>query len=389
MNSGGGRGTGDSPVPAAGITENLPRKSQFAMRKDQEMTTIQRNRGVRRGVRLALLAFLSAVGVAQLPALASADDKPLPVRIIDSPQLPWSNGFELIDVADAKGFFKAEGLDFVRVPLPPDQYTVAIDAGLTDFAPYADYAYFINVRDKGIPVKEVVASSLLIDPKIGGDGLFVPENSPIKTPEDLKGKKVGMTNLSWSSAWFTLDFLGKKGLGKDDVTYVAVPPAQQEQTLLRGDIDALYAFGPLDAQLRKKGGYRQLFKLSDLSGRRIIRGGSMAKEDFIKKNPETVRRYVAAIAKAADWANTHGAEVVQIGIDRGHLDKDLAAYVYTLDGKGDYSVLKWSEHGLQNDADVAFWLDLVERQGIVPKGKHKVADLYTDEFNPFYKKATN
>jgi hypothetical protein len=122
----------------------------------------------------------------------------------------------------------------------------------------------------------------------------------------------------------------------------------------------------------RRGAIASSSKLSDLSGRRIIRGGSMAKEDFIKKNPETVRRYVAAIAKAADWANTHGAEVVQIGIDHGHLDKDLAAYVYTLDGKGDFSVLKWSEHGLQNDADVAFLLDLVERQGIVPKGKHKV-----------------
>jgi ABC-type nitrate/sulfonate/bicarbonate transport system substrate-binding protein len=340
----------------------------------------------RRGI---LLAGMASVAATQLSTTARADVKPLKVRIIDSPQLPWSNGFELIDVADAKGFFKAEGIDLERVQLPPDQYTVAIDAGRTDFAPYADYAYFINVRDKGIPVREVVASSLLIDAAINGDGLFVPEKSPIRSPEDLKGKKVGMTNLSWSSAWFTLDFLGKKGLGKDDVSYLPIPPAQQEQTLLRGDIDALYAFGPLDAQLRRKASYRQLFKLSDLSGRPIIRGGSMAKEDFIQKNPETVRRYVTAIAKAADWANHHGAEVVQIGIDRGRLDKDLAPYVYTIDGKGDYSVLKWSEHGLQNDADVQFWLDLVERQGIVPKGKHKVADLYTDEFNPFARKATN
>jgi ABC-type nitrate/sulfonate/bicarbonate transport system substrate-binding protein len=327
-------------------------------------------------------ALRGAVAAAAAPVLGKISttsaraDGLLPIRVIDSPQLPWSNGFELIDVADAKGFFKAEGLDLVRVSLPADQYTVAIDGGITDVAPYADYAYFINVRDKGLKVKEIVASSLLIDPKIGGDGLFVPEKSSIR-------------NLSWSSAWFTLDFLGSKGLTKDDVTYIAVPPAQQEQLLLRGDIDAIYAFGPLDAQLKQKGGYRQLFKLSDLSGRRIVRGGTMAREDWIAKNPETVKRYVTAIAKAADWANEHGAEVVKIGIERGHLQPDLAPWVYTNDGKGDFSVLHWAEHGLQNDEDVKFWLDLVERQGIVPKGVHKVADLYTNSYNPFSKSTTN
>lgn len=335
--------------------------------------------GASRAVRAALLSTLSLGGIS---GAALAQDL-IDVRVIDSPQQPWANGYELIDVADVKGFFKEAGVNLVRVALPPDQYTSAIDARLTDVAPYADYAYFINVRDKGLKVKEIVASSLLIDPKIGGDGLFVPEKSPITKAEDLKGKTVGMTNLSWSSAWFTLDFLGKKGVGKNDVTYIAVPPPQQEQSLLADELQALYAFGPLDAQLKKKGGYRQLFKLSDLSGRTIIRGGTMAREDWIKENPEAVRRYVTAIAKAADWANQHGDEVVKIGIERGKLDPQLAPWVYTNDGKGDYSVLKWSEHGLQNKEDVAFWLDLVERQGIVPKGKHKVEDLYTDEFNPY------
>ncbi|MFB2552582.1 ABC transporter substrate-binding protein [Ensifer soli] len=335
--------------------------------------------------RAARAALLAAAALAGLSGTAFAEDL-IDVRVIDSPQQPWANGYELIDVADVKGFFKEAGVNLVRVALPPDQYTSAIDARLTDVAPYADYAYFINVRDKGLKVREIVASSLLIDPKIGGDGLFVPENSAVKSPEDLKGKTIGMTNLSWSSSWFTLDYLGQKGVGKEDVTYIAVPPPQQEQSLLADELQALYAFGPLDAQLKKKGGYRQLFKLSDLSGRTIIRGGTMAREDWIEENPEAVRRYVTAIAKAADWANENGAEVVKIGIERGKLDPELAPWVYTNDGKGDFSVLKWAEHGLQKKEDVAFWLDLVERQGIVPKGKHKVEDLYTDEFNPYFSK---
>ena len=34
-------------------------------------------------------------------------------------------------------------------------------------------------------------------------------------------------------------------------------------------------------------------------------------------------------------------------------------------------------------------IELDERQGIVPKGKFKVEDLYTDEFNPYATKPTN
>jgi len=359
----------------------LKKKQKTFIHKETSIMTVETTSGLTRRGLLAAGAAITAAGLSPRKARAAKDV--LPFRIIDSHQLPWNNGFELVEVADAQGFFKDEGLSFDRVQLPPDQYTVAIASGQTDFAPYADYAYFINVRDKGLPAKEVVASSLLIDPQIPGDGLFVPENSPIHSPEQLKGKTIAMTNLSWSSAWFTLDFLAKKGVTKDDVTYIAVPPLQQEQLLLRGDIDALYAFGPLDAQLRRKGGYRQLFKLSDLTGRRIVRGGSMATEAFISQNPEVVRRYTAAIAKAADWANTHQNEVVQIGIDRGRIDKDLAPWIYSNGGSGDYSHLAWSPHALQNAEDVAFWLGLVERQGIVQPGRQTVAALYTDKFNPF------
>lgn len=331
--------------------------------------------------RLAAAISLALTMAAPLSA-ARADDALQPVKILD-PRWSWPNGYELVDVADAQGFFKKHGLQVEWISVPLDQYTTALSAGITDFAPYADYAYFINVKDKGLDVREVVASSLEINPDTAGDGLLVPESSPIKSAAELKGKKVGMEGLSWSSAWFTLDYLGKQGVTKDDVAYVAVPQSQLENVLLSGDIDAAYFFPPGDAVLRKKGGFRQLFKLSDLSGRRIIRGGSMAKNSLIEEKPELVRGYVAAIAEAADWANAHPAEVIKLGIERKRIDPEIAPFVYTKDGKGDYSVLKWPEHGLQSAEDIQFWLDLVERQGVVPKGKFKVEELYTDAFNPY------
>jgi hypothetical protein len=49
--------------------------------------------------------------------------------------------------------------------------------------------------------------------------------------------------------------------------------------------------------------------------------------------------------------------------------------LYTRDGKDDYSQLRWATHGLNVQADLAFWLKLVEDADIVPKG-----EAQTDRF---------
>jgi ABC-type nitrate/sulfonate/bicarbonate transport system substrate-binding protein len=75
--------------------------------------------------------------------------------------------------------------------VPWDQYTVALDSGALDLAPFSDYAYFINVFDKSLKAKEIVSSTLPFHPANAGDGLIILDNGPIKGPEDLRGKKIG------------------------------------------------------------------------------------------------------------------------------------------------------------------------------------------------------
>jgi ABC-type nitrate/sulfonate/bicarbonate transport system substrate-binding protein len=111
----------------------------------------------------------------------------------------------------------------------------------------------------------------------------------------------------------------------------------------------------------------------------------MASEKFIAEHPDLVRAYVSAISEAADWANAHPAEVIQLGLDKGRLDPQYLPDLYTKNGSKDYSVLRWAPHGLNNEQDLAFWLQLVEHAGIVPAGKYKPTDFYTNEFNPHAK----
>jgi ABC-type nitrate/sulfonate/bicarbonate transport system substrate-binding protein len=208
-------------------------------------------------------------------------------------------------------------------------------------------------------------------------------DGPIKTPQDLKGKRIGTQYPSFSGVWFAIDWLTKRGVTKDDVAIVPVPQAQLEQVLRAGGVEAIIAYSPLDIQLQRKGGFRQLFSVSDIAGRFITRGGTMASEKLIAERPEALRGYVAAIAEAADYANAHPAEPIEIGLARGHLDKDYLPDLYNREGKNDYSHLRWAPHGLHVAEDLAFWLKLVEDANIVPRGKYKPTDFFTNQFNPF------
>ena len=75
--------------------------------------------------------------------------------------------------------------------------------------------------------------------------LVVLADGPIKTPQDLKGKRIGTQFPSFSGVWFALDWLSKRGVTKDDVSVVPVPEAQLEQVLRAGGVEAIIAYSPL------------------------------------------------------------------------------------------------------------------------------------------------
>ena len=154
----------------------------------------------------AFAALILAAGANAIAPVAADELKT--VKIFYPPlDFGWTSGYELIEVATAQGYFKKHGLDAQLAVVPWDQYTVALDSGALDFAPFADYAYFINALDKGLKAKEVVSSTLPFIPEAAGEGLIVKGDGPIKTAEDLKGKKIGTQWPSFSGVWFALDWL--------------------------------------------------------------------------------------------------------------------------------------------------------------------------------------
>jgi len=305
----------------------------------------------------------------------------IPLRILGTGS-GWSAS-EIVIMAENKGFFKKEGLILEQVILPSEELTIALDAGITDFVPNSYYIYYINVKDKGLIGHQVVSTAPYLDPRLPNGGLFVKEDSAIYNADDLRGKTVGLTVLQFASSWFTLAYLERAGIKGDDVNLVAVPGPLHEQVLSRGNVDAVYTTGAVEATMLRRGGYRRIFTTGDIAGRTISIGSTIVRDDFLKSNPETVRRYVTAIANTIDWANKNQDELIDFGIKTGRVNAKLAPFIYSPNGSGDYSLLRWPEHGLQSRDDVQFWIDVCENIEIVPKNKFKPEDIFTDQFNMF------
>jgi ABC-type nitrate/sulfonate/bicarbonate transport system substrate-binding protein len=334
----------------------------------------------RRGA-LGVLAGAAAIGVSGLvkPHPTRGSDL-IPLRILGS-GTGWGSS-EIVTIADEKGFFRNEGLALDLILLPAEELTIALDAGITDFVPNSYYIYFINIKDKGVVGHQVVSTTPYLDPQLPNGGLFVLEDSPIAGPADLRGKTIGLTVLQFASAWFTLAYLARAGVTGDDVNLVAVPGPQHEQVLARKDVDAVYTSGAVEATLLKRGGYRRIFRTGEIAGRSISLGSTIVRDEFMVRKPDVIRRYVTAIANAIEWANRNQDEMIHWAVATGRVNAALAPFLYSPNGSGDYSLLRWPANGLQSRDDVRFWIDIAEEIGIAPKGKFTPDDIYTDQFNP-------
>lgn len=344
--------------------------------------------GAARLRRMTRRGSIGLIGAAALVGLGSAirqhptrGSDLIPVRVLGS-GAGWSAS-EIVILAEEKGFFRKEGLSLDLIILPAEKLTIALDAGITDFIPNAAYIYFLNIKDKGLFGHQVVSTIPYLDARLPNGGLFVREDSRIESPADLRGKTIGMTILQFASAWYTLAYLRKAGLTRNDVNFVAVPAPQHEQVLTRGDVDGVYTNGAVEADLRRKGGFRLIFTTAEVSGRRICNGSTIVRDDFIKSNPDTIRRYVAAIANTIEWANRSQDEILDFGIKTGRVNAALVPFLYSPNGNRDYSFWRWPDYGLQNRDDVKFWIDVAEHIQIVQKGKFAPEDIYTDQFNPY------
>lgn len=200
---------------------------------------------------------------------------------------------------------------------------------------------------------------------------YVLEDSPIQTIEDLAGKTIAVNTLGAHLDFVVREALHQKGLPQDAANLIVVPGPQLEQVLRSGQVD-VSAFGywqtTFEGAARKTGGLRAVFDDTDILGE-IAGGFVVLRRDWIEAHPAEAKAFVEASAKALDYAREYPEETraifAKVLAERGE-NPDVAQFF------AGYGV---REGGLAVERDIQFWIDVLEREGAVEKGKLVAKDI--------------
>ena len=287
---------------------------------------------------------------------------------------------EPYEFADELGYL--EGINISRLGSttggPEDIISVA--TGSTDVG-HSAWAAIINARARGIEIK-ALAGPMGNSPESWYEGKpylskwIVLENSSIRSANDLAGKKIAVHTLGGHADYVTREYLAMNNISRDDVQLLVM--SHHEQVLRQGQVDVVAPIGAQIDKMEAAGGVRVLFSDYEVIGNQTHCGLFMS-EKFIRENPEVVRKFVEANAKAADWAREHPEEA-----------KELAAKIMKAKGGNPEIANYWKgfgvrEHALLMDSDVQFWIDWLVKDGKLIEGQFRPSDIYTNEFNPYYK----
>ncbi|MES1186079.1 MAG: ABC transporter substrate-binding protein, partial [Myxococcales bacterium] len=329
---------------------------------------------------LLLLALLTvACARREAPRQAAADGSSSPEKLVLRCQ-GFTGQVTFPELAEDLGFLAPIKLDYVGNTISGPQDIQTVVTGDVDYGGAFNGAIIKLIAAKA-PVKGVIGY-------YGTDentwlGYYVLEDSPIKTARDLIGRKIGVNTVGAHAEFILREYLARNGLSRaeaDQVTLVVVPPVTSEQALRQHQIDVAGLQNILRDKALSRGGIRKLFSDFDLYGK-FTAGSYVFTLSFMRDNPNTVKKFVSAVARAIEWARSHPREEVIARytaiIQRRHRSEDASAIPY------------WRSTGIAEPGGVIrssefqVWLDWLVKSGQLAPGQVRITDLYSNEFNPF------
>ncbi|NJD53963.1 MAG: ABC transporter substrate-binding protein [Candidatus Methanoperedens sp.] len=282
------------------------------------------------------------------------------------------------EFAKELGFYKELNLNLIdtgSVQGGPEGI-LALGSGSTDIGSGTAWSAIINAKARGTKIKGVVPGRGSADNPYKW---VVLQNSSIKTAKDLVGKKLATNTLGGTGDYVTREYLKRNGISREQVEFIALPTTSFEQALREKQVDVIIGSGTPILKTLAGGEARILFNETEIVGDYMATTYPVS-EKFIAENPDAVKRFVEGYVKAVDWAKENPEEANRLYAkllkDKGG-DPGLAKY---------WTGFGVREHALLQDSDVQIWIDWMVSDSILKDGQINPSDIYTNEFNPYYKK---
>jgi NitT/TauT family transport system substrate-binding protein len=255
---------------------------------------------------------------------------------------PSAFSFVPLDIGIAKGYFAREGLEITSLGFSGSaKLHQAMAAGNLDIGLGAGSDLVFPL--KGVP--EIAVADMAGPPLLMS--FIVPWNSPIKSPDDLKGKRIGISTVNSLTQWLALELARQKGWGPDGLTFVTVgaEPAPQVAALVTGEIDALVSATALGLRLQAEQRGRDLFPASDVAKVFMIHA-IYASNKLVAQHPDAVRRFLKAWFQTIAFMYANKDETVRLaapitGFPLGIESKeyDIVMPMFSKDGRFDPAAL--------------------------------------------------
>jgi len=221
----------------------------------------------------------------------------------------------LAEVAQMQGFFKQEGLEVLIRKHPYGRPCLEdMLAGNADFATVAETPVMFAVM-KG----EKISVLATIEASRRGNALVARRDRGIATFKDIKGKRVGVT-MGTVSDFFLDAILTMNGVSRKEITPVDLKAEKMPQALADGEIDGASTFNPYTIRAQQKlGDNAATFQDENLYTWTF---NLVARQEFIRANPEKVRRVLRALVRAEEFVGRDPATAQKnvadfTGFDRG------------------------------------------------------------------------
>jgi NitT/TauT family transport system substrate-binding protein len=243
-------------------------------------------------------------------------------------------------VAQARGYFKDEGLEVEFIQINPRLGAMAVLNGDVTFT--TSFVSTFRGIVQGLPMKTVF---ILL--KKGMYYLMVRPDL-VKDVQDLKGKKLGVTAVNGGDHIIGRELLRMKGLDPSLVQAIAVgDPSLRFQAAVTGAVQAVSVPPPYDLMLEQKG-------LKAISGPPEIgvpSSGLFASDKLIRENPQVLRRTIRATLKANRFIGENREETIRIMTRFVPQSVEIAARSYDVELKA------LAKDGLMTDAEIEFQME--------------------------------
>lgn len=239
-----------------------------------------------------------------------------------------------LTLAERLGYFRDEGLEVEVLDFPGGAKALqALIGGSADIVS-GGFEHTLQMQAKGQKVQAFVLqgnAALAL-------GIVKGKFAAYAGPQDLKGRKIGVTAPGSSTHTFLNHLLASAKLKPEDVSVVGVGTGATAVAAGRsGQLDAIANVEPAIAMLEKSGDLKVVHETFSDAGTRAIYGGPVpsaclyAKQSFIQSNPNTVQALTNAMVRALRWLRKASADDVIKVIPAEYTFGDRAVYASVLE----------------------------------------------------------